>query len=65
MFDLTHPFFRPLWRRICLSVFLVAWAAFEFATGSTFWGVLVGALAIWVMRSLFFAAEDWDKPDSD
>lgn len=45
MNDQTHPFLRPLWRRIVLVGICVAWSALEFATGSPFWGTLAGGMA--------------------
>lgn len=46
LIDFDHPFFEPLWRRIAIVVFCLAWAAFEFATGATFWGVLFGGFGL-------------------
>ncbi|MDI6025768.1 DUF3329 domain-containing protein [Corticibacterium sp. UT-5YL-CI-8] len=46
MGDTSHPFFRPLWRRILLVAFCVAWAGFELYMGSSFWATLVGGMAV-------------------
>jgi len=43
--DQQSPFLRPLWRRIALVAFCVAWALFELSNGETFWATLVGAFA--------------------
>lgn len=59
-FDLRHPFFRPLWRRVLVVAVCLAWGLVEFATGSPFWGVLfvgIGAICAWQ----FFLAFDPDQ----
>ena len=53
MFDLSHPLFKPAWVRILLSTVLICWTLVEFATGNPFWGILVGALAVWAIWSFF------------
>ena len=50
LLDLRHPFFRPLWRRVAVVAVCLGWGGFEFATGSTFWGVIfvgLGAVCAW------------------
>ncbi|MCO6049398.1 DUF3329 domain-containing protein [Mesorhizobium sp. RP14(2022)] len=42
-----HPFLRPLWRRAALVAFCAFWSAFEFATGSSGWGMMVGFMAVY------------------
>jgi hypothetical protein len=53
VFDLRHPFFLPLWRRIALTAFCAGWAALELAGGSGFWAVIVGALAAFCVYEFF------------
>ncbi|TDQ30559.1 hypothetical protein DEV91_108180 [Phyllobacterium brassicacearum] len=58
--DSNHPFFRPLWRRVAVVAFCVAWAIFEFATGTPFWGVLALGFAgygVWQFFIIFDASE--------
>ncbi len=43
----TPAFLRPLWRRVALVAFCVAWSAFEFYNGATGWGTLVAAMAVY------------------
>ena len=51
--DSNHPWFRPLWRRVAVVAFCVAWAIFEFATGTPFWGVMaLGFRRIWHLAIL-------------
>jgi hypothetical protein len=52
-----HPFLRPLWRRIVLVGFCAAWAAFEFWSGQSFWGVLFGAMAVYGAYTYLYAYE--------
>lgn len=50
MFDLDDPFYRPLWLRLLLVGLVLGWAAFEFASGAPFFGVIfaaIGAYAAW------------------
>ena len=35
--DPTHPFFKPLWRRILCVVLPLAWAGVEYWNGATGW----------------------------
>lgn len=53
MFDLNHPFFRPLWIRIAVTALCLGWAAFEFATGSPFWGMLFGGVGLACVHGFF------------
>jgi len=53
MFDLNHPFFRPLWLRVVVVVLCIGWALFEFATNSPFWGTLFGGLGVYAVWGLF------------
>ncbi|MDZ5700012.1 DUF3329 domain-containing protein [Chelativorans sp. M5D2P16] len=47
LFDLDHPFFRPLWRRVAVTALCLGWGAFEFVSGSPFWGTLFGGLGLY------------------
>jgi len=62
--DSNHPFFRPLWRRVAVVAFCIAWAIFEFATGTPFWGIMVLAFAAYGIWQFFiiFDASDPVKP---
>ena len=65
MFDLSHPFFNPLWRRVVIVVLCLGWALFEFATGAPFWGMLFGAVGLWCAWSFFvkFTPHPEDEED--
>ena len=44
-FDFSHPFYRPLWRRLLIVGLCVAWTLVEFAAGSPLWGLVFLAAA--------------------
>jgi hypothetical protein len=62
IFDLNVLFFRPLWRRVAVVAVLVFWGAFEFATGSAFWGTVFGGVGL-VIAWQFFVTFDPDRSD--
>ena len=48
--------FRPLWRRLAVTIFLVVWLAWElFWTQDHFWALLVGAALAYSLYTLFYA----------
>lgn len=70
MFDLNHPFFIPLWRRVAVVAVTLAWGLFEFASGSPFWGTLflgIGGYAFWGLFIAFdpSAAEERERSDKE
>ena len=54
LFDLDHPFFIPLWRRVMIVVACLGWALFEFLAASPFWGMLFGAIGLYAGWHFFF-----------
>jgi hypothetical protein len=40
----THPFYKPLWRRVAIVASLGVWTAFEMYIGSSFFLVIAAAL---------------------
>lgn len=40
MFDLDHPFFRPLWIRLAVVAVCVAWGALELSRGALGWAAI-------------------------
>lgn len=54
LFDLDHPFFIPLWRRIAIVAVCLGWALFEFAAASPGWGMLFGAVGFYCLWHFFF-----------
>lgn len=53
MLDLDHPFFRPLLRRIIVTLIVLVWCGFEFAAGSPVFGMLFAVLGAWCGWSFF------------
>ena len=48
--------FRPLWRRVAVAVFLAAWLAWELLwTRDSFWALLVGAALAYSLYNFFYA----------
>ncbi|WP_439563182.1 hypothetical protein [Roseinatronobacter sp.] len=54
LLDIKHPFFRPLWRRVVVTLICFVWAGVEFAVGSPMFGILSGALGAWCFYQLFW-----------
>ena len=51
MKDRDHPFFRPLYRRILVTLFCAAWAAWEIYNGEQLWAYItmgITAYSAWV-----------------
>ena len=51
--DVQTPFFRPLWRRVVVTVVCLAWAAMEISTGAVFWAILFGAAGLYLAWQFF------------
>lgn len=62
MFDLDHPFFRPLWIRIAVVALSLGWAVFELADGSPFWAMLFGALGVYAAYRFFVTFNPRGEP---
>ena len=55
--------FRPLWRRVAVTVFLAIWCAWELLwTQDQFWAFLVGAALIYSLYNFFYAFPK-EEPD--
>ena len=61
MFDLNHPFFRPLWRRVAIVVIALGWALVELSGGNLFWAILFGALGVYAVWGFFIAFDPRDE----
>lgn len=56
--------FRPLWRRVAIAVFLTAWLAWELIwTQDHFWALLVGAALAYSLYNFFYAFPK-EEPDN-
>ncbi|WDR06074.1 DUF3329 domain-containing protein [Devosia rhodophyticola] len=48
--------FRPLWRRVAITVFLAIWCGWEwFGTKDQFWGLLTGFALAYALYTFFYA----------
>ncbi len=64
LFDLQHPWFKPLWRRVLVTAVCVFWTVLELYTGDPFWAMLFGALAAYSIWSFFFAFNPREPEDT-
>jgi hypothetical protein len=61
MFDMNHPFFRPLWRRIAVVGVASGWALVEAISGSPGWALgfaALGAYSAWTLFITFDPGKD-------
>lgn len=61
LYDLDHPWFRPLWRRVLVARTALGWGVFELAQGSPGFALLflaLGAYAAWRLFVTFNPRED-------
>ena len=64
--DSTHPFFRPLWRRIATLAVCVGWAGFEVIWGEPIWALAaVGLFAYGFWTLIVKFAPDSNPAPSD
>lgn len=47
MRESDRKFFKPLWRRVVVTVFCAAWAGWEWFNDEQLWAMLVGGLALY------------------
>lgn len=55
MFDFTQPWYRPLYRRICVVLACVLWFGMEAYMMSPLWMILTGALTGLTLWKLLLA----------
>lgn len=60
LIDASHPFFRPLWRRIAVVAACLGWALIEIITGSPGWAMLFGAAGLYAAYVLLIASQPED-----
>ena len=66
MFDMDHPFFRPLWIRIAVVAVCLGWALVELMGGSPGWAMIFGALGAYAGWNFFVGGtrrEDRNEDD--
>jgi hypothetical protein len=62
LFDLQHPWFIPLWRRVFVTAFCAFWMVVELLAGGPFWVILFGGLTALCIHQ-FFVAFNPREPD--
>lgn len=65
MFDLRHPFFNPLWRRLLTVALALGWGVVELTTGSPGWAIMFGAVGIWAGYVLLLTWVPVDEKGND
>ena len=60
LFDVQHPFFRPLWRRVAVVVISLGWAVVEIFNGSLFFAGLFAAAGLYCAHQFFIAFDPKD-----
>ena len=65
LFDVQTPFFRPLWRRVAVTLACLAWALMELATGAVFWAILFGSAGLYLGWQFFVAFNPVPDGDED
>ncbi len=55
--DPTHPFFKPLWRRILCVVLPLAWSGVEYSNGATGWAMVFVVAGLYAGYELLFMYE--------
>lgn len=57
--DESHPFYKPLWRRLALIGVLAGWTGFEvFYTQQPLWMLVAGALLVYATWILLITWKD-------
>jgi hypothetical protein len=52
-FDIQHPMFIPLWRRLLIVAASFGWAMVELSSGQVFWAALFGAAGLYCAYQFF------------
>ena len=66
MRDSERDWFRPLWRRVAVTVFVAGWFAWEaFFSQDSFWMMITGAALAYAVWSFFIAFDRRGKPGGD
>ena len=65
MFNLHHPIFLPLWRRVLVTAGTAGWAGLELSMGNTVWALLFGAIAAYCACEFFIAFDPANYEDKN
>ena len=64
MFDASHPFYRPLWRRVAIVAVTAGWALIEYRKDAPIWALLFAAISAWCAW-FFFVVYEEEEPGDD
>lgn len=64
MFDPSHPFYRPIWRRMAIVAATAGWALVEYRNDAPIWALLFAAISGWCAW-FFFVVYSETKPNDD
>lgn len=64
VFEVRHPFFRPLWRRVVATGLCLGWAVFEWFNDAQIWALLFGTAGVYLALQFFvhFDPADYEDP---
>jgi hypothetical protein len=65
LFDVQHPFFKPMYRRILVVVICLAWGFFELASGQPAWAMFFIATGIYTGWVFFFNFNPPEEEDEE
>lgn len=64
LFNVQHPFFIPLWRRVAITAITLIWAVVELSNGQPIWACIFGAAGLYLAYQ-FFVVFDPDQNEKD
>ncbi len=60
MFEVRHPIFRPLGRRVAFTAAILGWAGFEAWKGDFLWALVFAAAGLYLLWSFFISFDPKD-----
>ena len=63
MFDPSHPFYRPLWRRVAIVAVTAGWALVEYSNDAPIWASLFAVISAWCAWFFFVVYKDKNTED--
>lgn len=62
-FDVRHPLFRPLWRRVVFVAAILSWTVYEAANANYVWAAVFGAAGLYLLWAFFLVFDPADYED--
>lgn len=56
---------RPFWRRLIITVIILAWGVFEAVQGNTFWAILFLGSGAWLAWALIITYDPEAVPSNE